>query len=82
MKFYYDVVPHGRLDIDNMEEDEIEKIVEAMQEATEKILLYDPDGYNDYDGGFLPLGVVLITDELAKRINLPMAKLVKCEGQQ
>ena len=30
MKFYYDVVPYGRLDIDNMEEDEIEKIVEAM----------------------------------------------------
>ena len=82
MRFYYDVVPNGRYDIDNMKEDEIEKIVEAMQEATEKILLYDPDGYNDHNGGFLPLGVVLITDELAKRISLPMAKLVKCEGQQ
>jgi len=80
MKFYYDVVPHGRVDYDNMEEDDLEKIVEAMQEATDKILLDDPYAHDDYDGGFLPLGVVRITDELAEEIELTMAKLVKCNN--
>ena len=77
MKFYYDIIPHNQTSI--------YETIEAIEEATQKIRLVNPDCQIDHIGGFLPLGIVRLSNydiEKINKLNLPMAKLVKCEGQQ
>ena len=71
---YYDIIPHSSTSI--------YETIEAIEEATQKIRLVTPNCQIDHIGGFLPLGVVRLSDYDIEKINLPMAKLVKCEGQQ
>tara|TARA_A100001201_G_C4087441_1_gene200986 strand:+ start:855 stop:1079 length:225 start_codon:yes stop_codon:yes gene_type:complete len=74
MIYYYDIIPYSATSI--------YETTEAIEEATRKILLVDSRCQIDHIGGNLPLGIVRLCESDVKKINLPMAKLVKCEGQQ
>tara|TARA_Y100001973_G_scaffold101408_1_gene164500 strand:+ start:213 stop:437 length:225 start_codon:yes stop_codon:yes gene_type:complete len=74
MIYYYDIIPYSATSI--------YETTEAIEEATQKIRLVNPNCQIDHIGGFLPLGIVRLSENDVKKINLPMAKLVKCEGQQ
>jgi hypothetical protein len=69
---YYDIIP--------FETSSLYDITEAIEEATRKIRLVAGDRcLIDQFGQTLPLGLVQLDEKTAKKINLPMAKLVKCE---
>jgi len=69
---YYDIIPNSATSMF--------ETTEAIEEATRKIRLVAGDRcLIDQFGQTLPLGLVQLDEKTAKKINLTMAKLVKCE---
>ena len=69
---YYDIIPNSTASMF--------ETTEAIEEATRKIrLVAGDDCLIDHIGMPLPLGLIRLDERTAKQINLPMAKLVKCE---
>lgn len=70
---YYDIIPNSTASMF--------ETTEAIEEATRKIRLVAGDRcLIDHIGMPLPLGLVRLDERTAKSINLPMAKLVKCNN--
>jgi hypothetical protein len=70
---YYDIIPNSTASMF--------ETIEAIEEATRKIRLVAGDRcLIDHIGMPLPMGLVRLDERTAKSINLPMAKLVKCNN--
>ena len=77
MNYYYDIIPHDQTSI--------YETIQAIEEATQKVLLVNRNAQKHHTSNAeLPMGVVRLDEREAAQVNKLniSAKLVKCEGQQ